>query len=61
MIEVVSQNCTVLLTDHDIEFVLGIAHKITVLNYGAIIAEGTPTEISSSPTVHEVYYGGIDS
>lgn len=58
MINDVSQNCTILLTDHDIKFVLGIADEITVLNHGCIIAEGTPSEISQNPTVDEVYYGG---
>ena len=58
MITDVSHNCTILLTDHDIKFVLKIAHKITVLNHGCIIAEGTPSYISQDPKVDEIYYGG---
>jgi len=35
--------------------VMGLAHRITVLHYGAIIAEGTPREIQENPKVLEVY------
>ena len=53
-----AQNRTILLTDHDIRFVMKIAHRITVLDQGAIIAEGTPEEIAANPLVDEVYFGG---
>ncbi len=61
MIEMIvssSENRTILLTDHDIRFVMKIADRITVLDQGAIIAEGTPEEIAANPLVDEVYFGG---
>jgi ABC-type branched-subunit amino acid transport system ATPase component len=37
------------------EVVMGLANRITVLNYGQVLAEGTPTEIQNNPKVLEVY------
>lgn len=58
MIRLSSDRRTVLLTDHDVRFVMKIADKISVLDQGAIIAEGTPDEIAANPKVDEVYIGG---
>jgi branched-chain amino acid transport system ATP-binding protein len=58
MIKHISKNRTVLITDHDIRFVMNIAQKITVLDQGSIIAEGLPSEIAADPKVDEVYFGG---
>jgi len=50
-----TENLTILIVEHDMHVVMGLADRITVLNYGAVLAEGTPTEIQQNPKVLEVY------
>ena len=47
----------VMLIEHDMNLVMGICEGIAVLNYGRIIAKGTPDEIKSNPVVIEAYLG----
>jgi branched-chain amino acid transport system ATP-binding protein len=51
----IAKDLTILIVEHDMEVVMGLAHRITVLHYGAILAEGTPAEIQENPRVLEVY------
>jgi branched-chain amino acid transport system ATP-binding protein len=51
----VAENLTVLIVEHDMQVVMELAERITVLHYGEILAEGTPAEIQQNPTVLEVY------
>ena len=51
----IAKNLTILIVEHDMQVVMELAHRITVLHYGEILAEGTPAEIQQNPKVLEVY------
>jgi branched-chain amino acid transport system ATP-binding protein len=48
---------SVLLTEHDMDVVFALADRVTVLNYGEVIASGSPEEVRASPRVRDVYLG----
>ncbi len=57
LIRELPRDVTLILIEHDMEIVLDLADRITVLNRGKVIAEGTPAEIRANQEVQEVYLG----
>src|SRR3989475_8716596 len=55
LIRRIAADLTILIVEHDMEVVMGLAHTITVLHYGEVLAEGRPAEIQANPRVQEVY------
>ena len=55
LVRQIAKDLTILIVEHDMEVVMGLANRITVLHYGTILAEGTPEEIQENPRVLEVY------
>ena len=52
------QGVTFLVVEHNMEFVMGLCDKVTVMHRGTTIAEGTPQEVRANPEVLEAYLGG---
>jgi branched-chain amino acid transport system ATP-binding protein len=51
----IAKNLTILIVEHDMQVVMELCNRITVLHYGTILAEGTPEDIQRNPKVLEVY------
>lgn len=59
LVKEVTAGKTLLIVEHDMDVVFNMAHRISVLNYGTIVATGTPDEIKNNPMVKEVYLGNL--
>ena len=53
-------NLTVILVEHDMEVVFGLADKITVLHRGRVIADGNPDDVKANKIVQDAYLGGFE-
>lgn len=51
---------TILLVEHDMDVVFGLADRVTVLHFGQLIADGTPDEVRANAEVQKAYLGGVD-
>lgn len=58
LIRAAAENRTVLMIEHNMDVVADLSHTITVMQYGAILAEGTYEEVSRDPRVMDAYVGG---
>jgi branched-chain amino acid transport system permease protein len=53
------EGVTVLLVEHDMDFVMGLVDRVVVMDFGAKLMEGLPKEVRASPIVQEAYLGGV--
>ena len=57
--EISRRGIAVLLIEHDMRFLMSLAHRVAVLNFGRKIAEGTPDAIQANPEVISAYLGDV--
>ena len=60
LIKAINQQSTVVVVEHDMDFISMIAQKVTVFNQGAVLAEGTFSEVTADPAVKEAYLGNLE-
>ena len=54
-----AEGMTILLVEHDMDFVMGLTDRLVVMDFGEKLAEGPPAEIQRNPAVLEAYLGGV--
>jgi branched-chain amino acid transport system permease protein len=59
LLKSISQGRTMIVIDHDMDALFELAERITVLQEGRVLVEGTPDEIKSNPKVQDAYLGGV--
>jgi len=57
LLKIRDKGITILIIEHDMKLVMNLCDRVTVLNYGSVIAEGLPSEIQNNSYVIKAYLG----
>jgi branched-chain amino acid transport system permease protein len=59
LLKSIAEGRTMIVVDHDMDALFKLTEKITVLQEGRVLVEGTPADIKANPTVQQAYLGGV--
>jgi branched-chain amino acid transport system permease protein len=59
LLKTIARDRTMIVIDHDMDALFELAERVTVLQEGRVLVEGTPDEIKVNPAVQEAYLGGV--